>query len=344
MDLFVAFITGLTTGGLGCLAVQGGLLTSSLAYQVEQDVRNHSQNAQQKFKPHIAQPIFLFLLAKLAAYTLLGGLFGAAGAVLQISSWMQAALYIAIGIFMLGNGLRMLNVHPIFRYFVLEPPSALTRYIRRKSKKNGASMITPLFLGTLTIFLPCGVTQAMMAAALGSGSALAGATLMFAFILGTSPVFFTVAYFATRLGATVEKYFTRFVAAMMLILGLVSIDAGLNLSGSPVSFTILFDRAAVALNLSSASSQNGFVVTVSDDGYSPKELHLPANQALSVEWVTEGTESCARSIVVPGLAYQVILPPKGRVRFDIPAQEKGAVIRYTCSMGMYPSQLVFDLE
>src|SRR6185369_10852669 len=35
--VMVAFITGLTTGGLSCLAVQGGLLASSLARQVEQD-------------------------------------------------------------------------------------------------------------------------------------------------------------------------------------------------------------------------------------------------------------------------------------------------------------------
>src|SRR5215207_10478532 len=36
-QLIVAFITGLTTGGLSCLAVQGGLLASSLAHQIEQD-------------------------------------------------------------------------------------------------------------------------------------------------------------------------------------------------------------------------------------------------------------------------------------------------------------------
>src|SRR5574342_121073 len=36
-QLAVAFITGLTTGGLSCLAVQGGLLASSLAHQIEQD-------------------------------------------------------------------------------------------------------------------------------------------------------------------------------------------------------------------------------------------------------------------------------------------------------------------
>ncbi len=34
----IAFITGLTTGGLSCLAVQGGLLASSLAHQIEQDM------------------------------------------------------------------------------------------------------------------------------------------------------------------------------------------------------------------------------------------------------------------------------------------------------------------
>ena len=36
-QLLVAFITGLTTGGLSCLAIQGGLLASSLAHQIEQD-------------------------------------------------------------------------------------------------------------------------------------------------------------------------------------------------------------------------------------------------------------------------------------------------------------------
>jgi hypothetical protein len=37
-QIIVAFVTGLTTGGLSCLAVQGGLLASSLGRQIEQDV------------------------------------------------------------------------------------------------------------------------------------------------------------------------------------------------------------------------------------------------------------------------------------------------------------------
>jgi sulfite exporter TauE/SafE len=257
MNLIVAFLTGLTTGGLGCLAIQGGLLASTLAYQVEQDLQVHSETgSSQKFKPHIAQPIILFLLAKLIAYTALGFLLGALGSALQLTPLLSAILYFAIGIFMIGNGLRMLNVHPIFRYFVITPPSSLTRYIRRKSK-NGASLFTPLLLGTLTIFLPCGVTQAMMAAALATGSPLQGGVLMFAFILGTSPIFFSVAYFATRLGATVEKYFNRIVAVTMLLLGLVQVNAGLNLVGSPVSFSTIKRQSPLKAVLPSRSQRMG---------------------------------------------------------------------------------------
>ena len=343
MDLLVAFLTGLTTGGLGCLAVQSGLLASTLAYQVEQDMKAQGEAASQKFKPHIAQPIFLFLLAKLIAYTILGFLLGTLGSALQLTPTIQALIYMAVGVFMLGNGLRMLNVHPIFRYFVIEPPKWLTRFIRRKSK-NSDTIVTPLFMGTLTLFLPCGVTQAMMAAALATGSAAQGAALMFAFILGTTPLFFSVSYFATRLGAAVEKYFTRIVAVTMLILGLVSLDSGLNLMGSPFSFSGLVAGLSASANPGVANASGEYTVQVTEDGYSPVMLHMPAGKPVSLVWVTEDTQTCARSVVIPGLDYQKILPPTGRVELKIPAQDKGTVLRYACSMGMYPSQLIFDMD
>jgi uncharacterized protein len=355
LDLIVAFITGLTTGGLSCLAVQGGLLASSLAYQLEQDMQAQGNlpGAHSKFRPQIAQPIALFLVAKVCAYTLLGLLLGALGSVLQLTPMMRTVLMIAIGIFMLGNGLRMLKVHPIFRYFVIEPPAVLTRYIRRTSK-NGASRVTPLFLGAMTILIPCGVTQAMMAVALGTGNALQGAAIMLAFTLGTTPVFFSIAYFATRLGAAMEKYFTRIVALVVIILGLVSVDAGLNLAGSPVSFTSLFNRVTTAQATSNDAadpavgaadfSQDGFLVNVTNSGYSPKVLHMPAQKEANLTWVTKNTTSCALAVVVPGLNYQKILPNTGAVSLKIPAQARGTVMRYSCSMGMYTGQIVFDQE
>ena len=158
---------------------------------------------------------------------------------------MRAILLVAIGIFMVGTALRMFNVHPIFRYFAIEPPSFVTRYIRRKSKGQ-ASALTPLFLGALTVLIPCGVTQAMMAVAMGTGDPVTGATMMFAFTLGTTPVFFTVAYLATRLGARLEKNFVRVVAVIVLVLGLVSIDGGLTLAGWPYSVANLRMAAAAS--------------------------------------------------------------------------------------------------
>ena len=348
MDLFVAFITGVTTGGLSCLAVQGGLLASSLAHQIEEDlqIQSGAGGAQVKFRPQLAQPILLFLVAKLIAYTLLGLLLGALGSVLQLTPIMRAVLTLGIGIFMLGNGLRMLKVHPIFRYFIIEPPSFLTRYIRRTSK-TGASSITTAFLGALTVLIPCGVAQAMMAVALGTGDPLQGAAILFAFTLGTSPVFFSVAYFATRLGATIEKHFTRIVALVVIVLGLVSIDAGLNLAGSPLSFSKFVSNlsgAPAEVSQNPASAQDGFTVNVIDEGYTPKVLHLSADKPVSLNWVTQDVSSCALSVVVPGLNYQKVLPHTGTVKMDIPAQASGSVIHYSCSMGMYTGQLVFDLE
>lgn len=349
MNLIVAFLTGLTTGGLSCLAVQGGLLASSLAHQLEEDLRAGTHPG---FRPRLAQPIALFLAAKFIAYTLLGFLLGALGSALQLTPLLRAILMMAIGIFMLGNGLRILKVHPIFRYFVFEPPPALTRFIHRRSK-GATTLVTPLFLGALTVLIPCGVTQAMMAAALGSGDPIQGMAIMSAFTLGTTPVFFTVAYFATRLGAALEKQFTRFVAVTVIVLGLVSLDFGLNLAGSPVSFTSLVSRlsaqpARVDPTLAPAgdggSALHSYVITVKNDGYSPQTLHVTASQPVRLIWVTRDVTSCALDVVVPGVAYEKALPHTGQEILDIPPQARGTVMRYSCSMGMYAGQLIFDQD
>jgi sulfite exporter TauE/SafE len=242
--LIIAFITGLTTGGLSCLAVQGGLLTSSLANQVENDIQDpyskgtDNGTKHKKGRTQFAPSILIFLLAKLVAYSALGLLLGLIGQTFQLSVYARAFLQIAIGIFMLGNALRMLNVHPIFRFFVFEPPAFLRRLLRKKANnKRDSSLATSAFLGFLTIFIPCGVTQAMMAVALGTADPIQGAALMFAFTLGTSPIFFAVAYFTFQLGAKLEKHFMRFVAVILIILAVITIDSGITLAGSPVSLT-----------------------------------------------------------------------------------------------------------
>ena len=338
----------------------------------------------------------MFLAAKIVAYTILGFLLGLLGSVLQLTATLRAVLQFAIGIFMIGTALRLFDVHPIFRYFVVQPPSFVTRYIRRTSKGRSGD-VTPLFLGALTVLIPCGVTQAMMAVAIGTGNPLTGAAIMLAFTLGASPVFFTVAYLATRLGGRLEAGFMRVVAVLMLVLGLVSVEAGLNLMGSPYSFANLTrnyggsmvqagssaqpenaaglsgphdTRAAAPVGGAAASAAglgSAFAAADSGDcdvpsdrtasgaagaealrimvnagGYVPNVLHARSGQPLQLTLVTKDTYSCARAFVIPSLQVEKILPPTGSVRIDVPPQQAGSKLFFSCSMGMYGGVIVFD--
>ncbi len=350
--IWLAFITGLTTGGLSCLAVQGGLLASTLAQQVEKEV------SQKK----VVSSLVVFLTSKLAAYTLLGLFLGWLGTMLQLTPYMRASLQIAIGVFMVGMALRMLNVHPIFRYFVIEPPKFITKFIRRYAKKSDNNLVSAGFLGALTVLIPCGITQAVMVTALGTGSPLTGAAIMFAFVLGTSPLFFILAYLATRLGEGLHKRFTVVAATLVLILGLVSLEGGLNLSGSPISYAQLktalstsrspvYSDPGVTNGLDNAEPtmstpvpSEGNVVYITADGYGgylPAVVKAKAGEPIKLVISSKELYSCASALVIPKLNIQKSLPANGTTIIDIPAQPKGT-LAYTCTMGMYRASIHID--
>jgi len=350
-NLALIFATGLTTGGLSCLAVQGGLLASSLAGNAEDSLTGA--------KPRLATPIALFLGSKLVAYTILGLALGWLGSILQLTPLMRALLQIGIGIFMIGTALHLLNVHPFFRHFAITPPKAVTRYIRRKTKSANDNWLAPSFLGALTVLIPCGVTQAMMALAVASGSPVAGALIMFAFVLGTTPLFFTLAYLATRLGAKLQDRFWKFAGAAVLILGLIAIDGGLNLIGSPISSGAIRQslaasrqqaaEAQVAAPLAptenvataTATADNEVAMTITDSAYSPAVMQAKAGQPINLKVTTSNVRGCARALVIPSLGLQKLFDATGTQILELPAQKPGR-IRLTCTMGMYNAEIVVN--
>src|SRR6266436_3300615 len=103
MYLWVIFITGLTVGGLTCLAVQGGLLASVIAARKESDLENGSK------RKHTIFATLAFLITKLAAYTVLGFILGAFGGALNISSNVQTIMQFIAGIYMIAIALNLLN-------------------------------------------------------------------------------------------------------------------------------------------------------------------------------------------------------------------------------------------
>jgi hypothetical protein len=174
-----------------------------------------------------------------------------------------------------------------------------------------------------------------------------GAALMFAFTLGTSPVFFIVAYLTTELGSRLEKVFMRFVAVVVLILGLVTFDGGLNLLGSPLSFQnltrSLFPSSEGSAPVAQVPVAEGDVVLyVQNEGYFPQTVSAPAGKDFTLNLVTDKTYSCARDFVIPDLDFYELLPDTGTVKVNIPAQEKGSTMFFTCSMGMYTGRIVFQ--
>src|SRR5882724_12111998 len=192
INLIGIFLTGLITGGLTCMAVQGGLLAATIAQREEERLKEKTKQSGN------ALPIIAFLIAKLVAYTILGFLLGLFGSAFQLSFTAKTIMQVAVAIFMIGTALNILNVHPIFRYFAIQPPKFLTRLVRKQSKRS--DLFAPILLGAFTVFIPCGITQAMMALSIASGKPLTGAAILFAFILGTSPVFFLLGYFTMRAG------------------------------------------------------------------------------------------------------------------------------------------------
>lgn len=336
-NLVLVLVTGITVGGLSCLAVQGGLLATAVAQREELELRDQLQK--EAVLRHNARPILWFLLAKLTAFTLLGALLGGLGSQLQPNPTLQGSIQLAVALFMVVTALHLLDVHPLFRFVVIQPPRFVTRWIRSRSKS--ADAFAPAILGAATIFLPCGVTLAMELLAIQSGSPTLGGAIMFAFVLGTSPIFFLLGYFAMTLGATLRARFLKLAAVPILILGLLSFNAAMTLLGT--RFT--YDAAKEALASGSPPATPALVaadgvqevrIKAGGGGYSPGTVSIRAGSPARVIFVTDGSAGCTRALVFMGQSG--VLPESGETAIDLPPQEPGT-IRYTCGMGMYSGKI-----
>jgi len=334
INLFTIFLTGLLTGGFSCLAVQGGLLATTLIQKSpESDNKNN---------------IFLilsFLISKLIAYTFFGFFLGWLGSLLELSLTVKIIMQVIIAVFMIGTALNLLNVHPIFRYFAIQPPKFLTRLVRKESKSN--NFFAPAFLGTLTVFIPCGTTQAIMALAIASGNPLIGALILFTFILGTSPVFFAIGFFSTRLKEGFNNKFMKIAAFAIIFLAIININSSIALTGSKYTLENLWKDFScstfLVCNKSSDKTSNNqiniqenkAVIKITRNGYSPDVITIKKNAKITLQVINEDGYGCIQAFVIPKLNIQKIIPPGKSESFLIDIPENETEIAFMCSMGMY---------
>lgn len=344
MNYWLIFLTGLTTGGVSCAAMQGGLLAGIIANQKNEELEEGvPATTRGVFDRLDWLPVVLFLVTKLISHTLLGFLLGWLGSQLELSLTMRLVFQGAAALFILATAANLLELHPIFRYVVIQPPRWTGKLI--KNSTQGRAVFAPAVLGVLTILIPCGVTQSMELLAISTGNPWMGAGIMFFFVLGTSPIFALIGLMTARLSEQFKTTFLRVAAALLVVLGISSLNGILTVLDSPVTLqkltapvTYFFsDERFNPTAKSTVQVVNGVqqvTIDVFNQGYEPRFFQVQAGVPVELTLQSNDTYSCAVAFTFNKFNISTFLAPTDRKTFTFTPTEKGR-FTYACSMGMY---------
>ncbi|MCA9373084.1 sulfite exporter TauE/SafE family protein [Candidatus Woesebacteria bacterium] len=344
MNLLLIFLTGLTTGGLACVALQGGLLTSMIANQAAGSQTKRKKMitlAGVEFASDDLLSIAMFLTAKLLSHAVLGLFLGLLGSAITLSLNIRLMFQVFTALFMLGTAMNLLQVHPIFRFLSFQPPKFISRYIRNTSKSQ--AIFAPGLLGFLTIFIPCGVTQAMEVLAVNTASPIQGALIMSAFVLGTFPLFSIIGFVLTKLSESWHSIFNKVAAISLVALALYSFNGVAIVLDSPFSFQNLTQGIRTQLPNSNGadstiaqanSGTQAVKINIFNSGYSPNDVTVKQNIPVELTLESKDAYSCALSFILNEFGISAFLKPTDRQVFTFTPTKKGN-FTFACSMGMY---------
>ncbi|MDR2793113.1 MAG: sulfite exporter TauE/SafE family protein [Treponema sp.] len=181
MSYGMLFIIGLITS-VHCAAMCGGINLSQCI-----PAAPHASDGRGKGR-NVLLPSLLYNAGRVVSYTAAGTIVGAVGQAFTVSGRFQGAVQLAAGTFMVIMGINMLGMFPWLRRFNPRLPKVFARKIDEQKTANKS----PLIIGLLNGFMPCGPLQAMQLYALSTGSPLAGGIAMFLFSMGTVPLMFGI--------------------------------------------------------------------------------------------------------------------------------------------------------
>ena len=347
-----AFIVGLIASVSSCMAVVGGLVLSMSA--------NFAKGGDR------VRPQFLFHIGRLVSFFILGGIIGLLGSKFQLSDNGTFAISFIVAIILIILGLNLLDIFPWARKIQLTLPSAFSAKIQNLKSMN--HNLTPVLIGIVTFFLPCGFTQSMQIYTLSTGSFWIGALTMFAFALGTFPVLAILSFSTSGVkNKTWSPIFFKTAGLIVIFFGLFNLYNSLNIIG--INYKTIFNTSNTAniekqIKLSTTtpdiknpekittiqkvipSSNVSFVNSVQiitlqvKGGYSPRQSVAQAGIPTVIRFVTNNTFDCSISIRLPSLNISQYLPQTGSTDINISTQSAGT-FRGSCGMGMYPFEVEF---
>lgn len=321
MGYGILFIVGALTS-LHCIAMCGGInLSQSVAYKTA----DNGDGMISRLRPSI-----LYNAGRVTSYTIIGGIVGGLGSVVSLSGAAKGSVAIISGIFMIIMGINMLNIFPFLKRLTPGIPKMLGSKVYNNKRNYG-----PYYVGLLNGLMPCGPLQAMQLYALGTGSIAAGAASMFFFSLGTFPLTFGFGAITSVMSGRFTKKMLKGSAVLIIILGVIMLDRGLNLSGISIGSSL---SSSPSGSISKKMDNIQVVTTVLESGrYAP----ITVEKGVPVRWIIKAEESdlngCNNPLTIPGYNITKKLVPGDNIIEFTPVEE--GIIPYTCWMGMIKSNI-----
>lgn len=185
-----AFLIGVVASISTCMATVGGVVLAV------------SSNTNHKWRTLLS-----FHSARLFSFFLLGGVLGLIGSWFTYTAFTNLILNLILGIGLGGYALSMLGLNL--------PWQGVFPKLNLVKHQHGGTLMS-VIIGAATFFLPCGFTQSMQFAALGSANVITAAGTMLAFAIGTLPVLVGLSLIAKKF--VMNKHAVWLIIAVGIIL------------------------------------------------------------------------------------------------------------------------------
>lgn len=342
--MLILFIPMLLAGiaiSAHCVTMCG---TMVLSYAIKDDIEGPFVK---RMMPHVA-----YQTARAVSYVLVGLLLGTIGSAFNIAG-IRPWIMIFAGVYMVLMGLNMTGKFPALRYIAPRPPKFMMTALMKLRKRAKAeadagesNILTPLMFGAITGLMPCGPLQSAQIAAAGAGSAAAGAFAMLGFWVGTMPLMLGFGAVSSMLSARFRKYMLVAGSIAIMIVGVVMLNRGAMLAGSPVTLDtmktyVLGGAPAGASSQQFATGKDGVAevkLTIKNTKYVPQTVSIPADKPVRLIVDRQEDNSCSSQLAIPQIGILQNLKAFGTTTIDIPATKSGGYT-LTCGMGMMSGTL-----
>jgi len=328
MSLGLIFLLGLLTG-FHCVGMCGGFV---LSYTAE-----NARLGKRSYLSHLS-----YGAGKTLSYSVIGAMFGLFGAIVTFTPFLRGTAGVIAGIFLIIFGLNMLGLLAPLRKLQLKTPLWLWKFTGNQAHAHQNPFVIGLLNG---LMFACGPLQAVYVMAAGTGSAVEGMKMLFAFGAGTLPVMLSFGMLTSFISGALTHRLLMASGAIVITLGAVMINRGLILTGTG------YDLRSVITSISQPRSQAAApasdtplpaVQTIEMDvmsyGYTPNEFTLIKD--VLVKWIINGKEvtECNRRILVPKLGLQIDVR-EGKQVVEFTPKEAG-IIPWSCWMGMKHGEFI----